>query len=580
MHTILLAPLGSGTKRFWAALMLKLCSQGLLFLAAMGFLAFSLSLRKEIVTPAATKTPALDRPSPGDRLPANELSADPLQRQPESRVTTASANVPLPRRQSESPMTGASAADSLPPHREPSGTTDSANNSLPPSSERPATMAEAEAFATSILNAIVLGDAESFRTQFDLNAFAARAFPAIDGNTPVASQLRAVVESKLHEIGPQLIDVQFHYIRANASYNYLRTINRNDGPRSIFRLVDSDGLLNYHELHLVRRPQGIRAVDLFVYASGEPLSVTLQRTLLTLLPPDKQSRIANLSKSCAASLHEVLTLDYMHRPWRSGDYESVLAIYESLPKELRATKSLQAIRLSAARKVSEAEHAAAIDEYRKIFPDDPSTYLKYLHPHLPTPAYADFYCALDRLDEFVGGDPYLQALRASAASGTRRHGHFAQVPAIALKDVNLGENVVVTLPKDFQVQKVTDKPVLYMAIGPSPNETGNHRPAIFLFPSAPEEQQGREAYLATAKKAAANTMNRFGLRVTDSRDIEKKVGIDGTNMTADNGKDQSWWAVRTLHNEKCSLQVVIGAFEKETFDQLTELVSNEAFIAK
>jgi hypothetical protein len=209
------------------------------------------------------------------------------------------------------------------------------------------------------------------------------------------------------------MDLTFRYICSSASYQYLRTVERKVGPRPIFRLVGSDGVLNYHEILLSRRPQGIRAVDLFVYASGEQLSVTLLRAILTLLPPDKQTQLAGLSESAAAALREVSRLEYMNKAFNREEYENVLAMYASLPNELRASKPLQAMRLSAARKVNEAEHAAALDEYQKTFSNDPSPYLKWLHPLQRAPRHAELQHALTRLDELVGGDPYLQVVRTS-----------------------------------------------------------------------------------------------------------------------------------------------------------------------
>jgi hypothetical protein len=148
-----------------------------------------------------------------------------------------------------------------------------------------------------------------------------------------------------------------------------------------------------------------------------------------------------------------------------------------------------------------------------------------------------------------------------------------------LKEFKLDENLSVKLPGSFQLQKIADNPLSYLAVGPSPDGSGKKRPAVFFFLSTPVGHQGRNAFLAAAKRAAANTMNRFGIRVTDSADIEAKDGIEGTNMTAENAQGKSWWAVRTLHRKNHSLQVIIGAFEKDTFDRLAKQVSDGSIFA-
>ena len=148
-----------------------------------------------------------------------------------------------------------------------------------------------------------------------------------------------------------------------------------------------------------------------------------------------------------------------------------------------------------------------------------------------------------------------------------------------LKEFKLGEDLFVRLPATFQLQQIADKPLSYMVVGPSPDGSGKKRPAVFLFVSAPVGQQDRGEFLVAAKRATANTMNRFGVRETDSYGIEAKNGIEGANMTAETAQGKSWWAVRTVHRESHSLQIIIGAFEKVTFDRLTQSVSDGSMFA-
>jgi hypothetical protein len=144
-----------------------------------------------------------------------------------------------------------------------------------------------------------------------------------------------------------------------------------------------------------------------------------------------------------------------------------------------------------------------------------------------------------------------------------------------LKQFKLGDNLSVNLPGSFQLRKVADTPLSFMAIGPSPDGTGKKRPAVILYPFAPVGERGKDDFLSAAKRATSNTMAKMGIRPTSSADIEAQNGTYGINISAETSPGSStWWAVRTVHTEDHSWQVTIGAFDKKTFDRLTGLISD------
>jgi tetratricopeptide (TPR) repeat protein len=179
-------------------------------------------------------------------------------------------------------------------------------------------------------------------------------------------------------------------------------------------LILAEGTLNYHEIILTRRPNGVRAVDMFVYTSGERLSETGQRALLLALPRDNQTLLASLSGKARASVRRFALLPDITELFHRGEYPRVLALYSSLPPDVRGDKAFKLIRVMAAQKVNEAEYMMAIDDYRRAFPNDPSTYLISVDAHILAGRFAEVHEALNRLDQQVGGDLYLQTLRAQA----------------------------------------------------------------------------------------------------------------------------------------------------------------------
>jgi hypothetical protein len=270
--------------------------------------------------------------------------------------------------------------------------------------------AEAQTIASSIQAAAATGDTGGFASHFDFEALGKLVIAGMDGTNREANNLRTAIIKQMHLIGPKLTDEIFRHMQAGGSYVFLRALDRQDGRRLLFRLRTADNTLNYHELYLVRQPQGLRIVDLFVYISGERLSVTMQRILLAALPPEKQTLWASLSGSARESLRRTAPLQEMTAAFKRGESQRAVEIYRSLPSDLQKVKSIQLIHVMASQKLDEQAYAAAIDEFRTSFPTDPSIHLVSIDAHLLAGRFDDAHQALDRLDQQLGGDRYLQIM--------------------------------------------------------------------------------------------------------------------------------------------------------------------------
>src|SRR5437763_9747662 len=197
-------------------------------------------------------------------------------------------------RKGDAPAATSTAAVSNPPSRQAESPVKNAATKDQPlqRNEPPITNAEAEALAAAISTAVTSGDTEAFGAQFDFAAFGKLLLGVIDANTVEANRLRAEIEEGLRPAISKILDQVVHQVHSGGSYQYLRTVDREEGPRLIFRLITSRGSLNYHEVIVARRPEGVRAVDFFIYASAERMSESMQRMLLMALPRDMQTRLA------------------------------------------------------------------------------------------------------------------------------------------------------------------------------------------------------------------------------------------------------------------------------------------------
>jgi tetratricopeptide (TPR) repeat protein len=95
------------------------------------------------------------------------------------------------------------------------------------------------------------------------------------------------------------------------------------------------------------------------------------------------------------------------------DPGKALAALAALPKKAQESKPLQLLKIQAASAVDDASYEAAIAGYEKLFPGDPSLNLVSIDGFIVRKNFSEALKVVDRLDESLGGDPYLDELRVS-----------------------------------------------------------------------------------------------------------------------------------------------------------------------
>jgi tetratricopeptide (TPR) repeat protein len=181
-----------------------------------------------------------------------------------------------------------------------------------------------------------------------------------------------------------------------------------------FRLITGAGALNYFDFTLARRPDGtIKAVDVFIYASGESVIQTARQFFLSAVAQENRGFLARLAGKEQALMKHLTTLQQMHEDLRAGRHQAVLSAYDGLPDELKRERVFLVPRYSAAAEVSEAQYAEALADFRRFYPNDPSAELIMIDVHVLQQDYDAALAAIDRLDRTIGGDPYLNVFRGN-----------------------------------------------------------------------------------------------------------------------------------------------------------------------
>jgi hypothetical protein len=205
-------------------------------------------------------------------------------------------------------------------------------------------------------------------------------------------------------------------VEGDGSVKLLRIRTTDGRPCPLFRLIQADGSLNYHEHTLVRHPDGeVVTEDILVYATGEPISQTVRWLLIPALTanPGLNAR----GKIDPQELETLTTVGELGKAVRGGDPKSAVAAYRKLPKKTQEQKPVLIHFMQAAMsldKAGEADYLASIETYRTLYPDDPAVDFVSIDYYFLKKDFAGARRSIDELDKAVGGDPYLDVMHGNA----------------------------------------------------------------------------------------------------------------------------------------------------------------------
>jgi hypothetical protein len=192
-------------------------------------------------------------------------------------------------------------------------------------------------------------------------------------------------------------------IRGGGSYALVHQYEKDGHQHLLFRLFEGSSAINYHDFELVKTDKGVKALDVYVYMSGEELSKTLAESLVLMtdkladMTPDDQQKILHIRK-----INELI---------EGGNPEDAAGYYNQLPNDLRTQKLFQLIHLRIAQKLGDTVYLAALNEYKTNFPHDPNLGLLMLDAYVMEKDYSSALAAINRLDTALHKDPFLDYYR-------------------------------------------------------------------------------------------------------------------------------------------------------------------------
>ncbi len=278
---------------------------------------------------------------------------------------------------------------------------------------KPLTDEECLAVAEEIGQAVRDGDAAAFDRLIDWDLTGERCTAGIDAPEKYRKDfIKGIKQSQVS--GKGISNAIVEAVKKGGSYSLIRCHPRENRPWLLFRLLFPESGLNYHDLTLVRRPDGqIKIVDFYVFMSGEMFSQTVRRGYLMSLARLPGGLLDRLSGSERAYVKYFESLGKMNEARQGGQFAEVLKVYETFPPELKTEKSVLLTRIQAAQSLGDdGEYARALEDYRTAYPTDASIDILSIDYYFLKKRYREAIVCIDRLEQAVQGDPYLRTMRA------------------------------------------------------------------------------------------------------------------------------------------------------------------------
>lgn len=168
------------------------------------------------------------------------------------------------------------------------------------------------------------------------------------------------------------------------------------GPRIFMRRINGDFGITYQELLLARGRDGLLSCfDALELRTNDSWAA-------------RQARSSRMSRGKRSRLARIVELA------NAGDHEAALAVYEELQEPARSDPDFLSARLYAAQQLDAERHVAALESVIAASTGE----LEILRWELAVARedHRAALLALDAIDRRVGGDPFLDGLRAEAHS--------------------------------------------------------------------------------------------------------------------------------------------------------------------
>ena len=273
----------------------------------------------------------------------------------------------------------------------------------------PALEKECTELALAVQKEMAAGSADALNGAIDADAMIERISRNVDAPDAFKKAFVRSAASSL-KFGQQVLTA----MEGGGTYSFLRLKTDGGATRALFRLLPAAGGLNYHELVIERRDGKLRIVDILIYITGDLLTDTVRRMYVKGAAEVNKGLLDKLGGSDQLLVKYGHLLEKMGAQVREGKPKEALTSWGLMPEELQKEKLVMTLRVMAAGQIDDEEvYLRAIDAFQKAYPRDTAVDLIAFDGYFLRKKWEETFKTVDRLDQRLGGDPFLEVLRGN-----------------------------------------------------------------------------------------------------------------------------------------------------------------------
>lgn len=176
-----------------------------------------------------------------------------------------------------------------------------------------------------------------------------------------------------------------------------------------FRMYSEETGINYHDYKVCSDGKNTKVNDIYIYLSGEHLSETLNRIFKMSLEDEKNSTF-NSKESTVNSMFKIISAQKL---LQSGKYKEAYEMVDGITGPMKNEKFFLLIKALIASSYDDKIYENILGEFAKLYPDDPTLYLKLIDYYFLKENYKMVHIYLDKLI-FETDDDFLNLMKAHA----------------------------------------------------------------------------------------------------------------------------------------------------------------------
>ena len=194
-------------------------------------------------------------------------------------------------------------------------------------------------------------------------------------------------------------------ISTKGTYQMIRHYEKDNVHHIVFRMF-SEGLINYHDMELIRSKGKVKIADLYIYLTGENFSSTLTSVYLQMVGNSSSTdEVPDNQLLWAKKLPEIRSL------LNSKSYTRAKELFDELPEEIKPGRPFQIMHLQICAGLGDDSYDKALQEFEKIYPNDKNILLLMMDGYMSRDQYDKAIAVIDELDKNLGTDPILDLHR-------------------------------------------------------------------------------------------------------------------------------------------------------------------------